>query len=89
MQSTYTIGERYEQLIRSLVDSGRYANPSEVVRDGLRLLEEAEQLREAQVVELRRMVEEGRAEPGLLTEDEVFGRLEARYAGDEVAAQRG
>jgi antitoxin ParD1/3/4 len=32
-----------EQLIQSLVDSGRYQNASEVIRDGLRLIERREQ----------------------------------------------
>jgi len=34
--------ERQEQLIESLVESGRYQNASEVLRDGLRLVEQRE-----------------------------------------------
>ena len=34
--------ERQENLIESLVESGRYQNASEVLRDGLRLVEQRE-----------------------------------------------
>jgi antitoxin ParD1/3/4 len=34
--------ERQEQLIESLVESGRYQNASEVLRDGLRMVEQRE-----------------------------------------------
>lgn len=34
--------DHYEQLIASLVDSGRYQNASEVLREGLRLVESRE-----------------------------------------------
>jgi antitoxin ParD1/3/4 len=34
--------ERQEQLIETLVESGRYQNASEVLRDGLRLVEQRE-----------------------------------------------
>jgi antitoxin ParD1/3/4 len=46
MPSSYTLGRRFEALVKELVDSGRYNNASEVLRDGLRLLEDREKLRE-------------------------------------------
>jgi antitoxin ParD1/3/4 len=42
MPSSYTLGPRFEGLIKELVAGGRYNNASEVVRDGMRLLEERE-----------------------------------------------
>ena len=36
------LGEHFDALIRKQVESGRYANASEVVREGLRLLEAQE-----------------------------------------------
>ena len=42
MPSSYTIGQHYEGLVRQLVESGRYASASEVLREGLRLIEEWE-----------------------------------------------
>lgn len=59
MPSSYTVGERYEVFVRQLVASGRYASASEVMRDGLRLLEERENLREAKLAALRKDIEEG------------------------------
>jgi antitoxin ParD1/3/4 len=87
MASSYTLGEHFEGFIRRLVASGRYSSASEVVRDGLRLLEDEEKLRELRTAELRRLVEEARADPRLLTEDEVFNRLEARYADWEASGR--
>jgi antitoxin ParD1/3/4 len=59
MPSSYTIGEHYEKFVRDLVDSGRYASASEVLRDGLRLLEDAEILRSVRTDELRKLIQEG------------------------------
>lgn len=59
MPSSYTIGEHYEALARELVASGRYASISEVLRDGLRLLEEREALRAWKLADLRKAVQDG------------------------------
>lgn len=80
MPSSYTLGPRFEAFIRGLVESGRYNNASEVVRESLRLLEDREQLRDLRIAELRRLSEEGRLS-GLSEEDgeAVLDRLEAKY----------
>jgi len=49
----------FEALIKRLVKSGRYGSASEVVRDGLRLLQEREQFREVKLEELRKLIREG------------------------------
>ena len=59
MPSSYTIGERYEAMVRDLVESGRYASASEVIRDGLRMMEEREALREIKLKWLREEIQKG------------------------------
>ena len=81
MPASYSIGSRYETLVRELVESGRYASASEVVRDGLRLLEEREEQREAKLAALREDIRKGvESGPGIPA-DQVFERLEAKYSG--------
>ena len=59
MASSYSIGDHFESFVNELVESGRYASASEVMRDGLRLVEERERLREAKLQALRRSIQEG------------------------------
>jgi antitoxin ParD1/3/4 len=59
MPSSYSIGDHYEAFAKKLVASGRYASVSEVLRDGLRLMEEREALREWKLGELRKAIQEG------------------------------
>lgn len=61
MPSSYTLGDHFEDLIKRLVQSGRYASASEVVRDSLRLLEAHEKLQEAKLAALRAEIHEGLA----------------------------
>ena len=48
-----SIGERWEDFVNRTVESGRYGSASEVVREGLRLVEE----REARLAALRETIE--------------------------------
>ena len=59
MASSYTIGAHFESFVQELIASGSYASASEVIGDGLRLLEERQQLREAKLRALRRNIEDG------------------------------
>lgn len=59
MASSYTLGNHYETFVRELLASGRYASASEVLRDGLRLLEDRERQREAKIAALRDAIREG------------------------------
>lgn len=59
MASSYTLGAHFETFVKDMVRSGRYASASEVMRDGLRLMEEREKLRAAKLEALRDSVREG------------------------------
>jgi antitoxin ParD1/3/4 len=62
-----------EQLVHEKVKSGRYLSASEVVREGLRLLEERDQLYKARLAELQKEVNIGvkEADRGELIDGEV------------------
>lgn len=59
MPSSYVIGPHFEAFIKEQIRLGRYANASEVIRDGLRTLEAREQYRAAQLEALRLEIREG------------------------------
>jgi antitoxin ParD1/3/4 len=59
MASSYSIGKHFEDLIDGLVESGRYASASEVMREGLRLVEEREEQRRIKLEALRAEIQKG------------------------------
>ncbi len=71
-----SVGKRWEEFIDALVKSGRYASATEVMREGLRLVEE----REAKFNSLRETIEASLAEGGESTIAEARARIEKRSA---------
>ncbi len=59
MASSYSIGKHFEAFIDGLIESGRYSTASEVLRDGLRLIEEREERRKAKLEALRAEIQKG------------------------------
>ena len=53
------LSQHQHELVEALVKSGRYQNASEVMREGLRLLEREEAKEKAKLAALRRAAEEG------------------------------
>lgn len=54
-----SLTSKLEGMVKKLVKSGRYNSASEVVRDGLRLVDEREQLRKIKLQALRKVIQEG------------------------------
>ena len=63
MATSYSIGKHFEAFIARLIASGRYSTASEIIRDGLRIIEEREQDREAKLEWLRAAIQEGLDSP--------------------------
>ena len=74
--------EKLDQFITAKVESGEYANASEVMRTALRLLEREEREYEEKMAALRAAIAEGDASED--AEEGVFERLFAYI--DELAA---
>jgi len=85
MPRSFALGERFEQFIDAQVESGRYNNASEVVRAGLRLLEEKERYLGYTVEELRALVEEGEKSGGAIPAEEAFAQVREFLAKKRAA----
>lgn len=73
------LGQQLEAFITSLVETGRYGSKSEVLREGVRLIQD----REAQLAALDTVIERAVAGSDAGTgkpASEVFDRLEAKYS---------
>jgi len=84
MPSSYNIGPRYETLVRELVESGRYASASEVMRDSLRLLEQREESRKLEIAHLKKAYDEGMTSGAgrEISADTLLAELKATVSSD-------
>jgi antitoxin ParD1/3/4 len=85
MASSVNLGEQLEVFITEAVKNGRYGSRSEVLREGVRLVQE----REAKWARFDAEIQKGidSADRGELYDaDEVFDRLERKY--EAMAAKR-
>jgi antitoxin ParD1/3/4 len=73
------LGKQLETYIQQLVDTGRYGSKSEVLREGVRLVQDRETRLAALDASIMRGIadaEAGRTKPA----NDVFDRLEAKYS---------
>jgi antitoxin ParD1/3/4 len=71
-----SVGQRWEAFVDGIVKTGRYGSASEVVREGLRLVEE----RETRLRALQETLDASIADGGSFSDDDVAAAVEARAA---------
>jgi antitoxin ParD1/3/4 len=88
MATSYSIGKHFEEFIASLIESGRYSTASEVMRDGLRMIEEREQRRMAKLEALRAEIQQGLDSGPVEDVGDMFVRIKAE-GRKRLAAKNG
>ncbi|PJO36107.1 type II toxin-antitoxin system ParD family antitoxin [Delftia acidovorans] len=81
------LGKQLEGYVQQLVDTGRYGSKSEVLREGVRLVQDRETRLTALDASIRRGLADadaGRIKPA----DAVFDRLEAKYRAMTEQAEK-
>lgn len=81
------LGDRLEAVVNELVSTGRYNSKSEVLREGVRLVEEREKYLSWLDGELAKGVAELDAGLGIPAE-KVFAELRAEFGVEEKAKKR-
>ncbi|NCT67165.1 MAG: type II toxin-antitoxin system ParD family antitoxin [Rhodanobacteraceae bacterium] len=84
MPTSVALGEHFEAFVKRQLAEGRYNNASEVVRAGLRLLEDAEREKALELKALRAALKAGIDSGVGHDADAVFDRLEAKYRARSV-----
>jgi antitoxin ParD1/3/4 len=79
MPSSYVIGDHFEGFIKQQIQQGRYASASEVIRDGLRALEDQQKFRDVKLEWLRSEVQKGMDSGAGRSIEEVADELKTRY----------
>jgi antitoxin ParD1/3/4 len=85
MPSSYALGKHYETYIKNLVDSGRYASASEVVRAAMREFEVKEGPPVLSDEYIRAAIAESDAMGGEIDGEEFFAEMRAKYGGNKTS----
>lgn len=85
--ASLSLGAHFEAFVQAQIERGRYQNASEVVRAGLRLLEDYELGIEERTKALRQALDDAWSDPRpSRPADAVFDEMERRHAGGKAGA---
>lgn len=85
MAKNVSLGKYYDEFVEEKVRSGRYATVSEVIRDGLRHLENQDRREVERIKILRSEIKKGLDDPRIVDGEAGFNELDAvidEYDGD-------
>ncbi|MGV2112161.1 type II toxin-antitoxin system ParD family antitoxin [Agrobacterium salinitolerans] len=87
--ASFALNEHYEKFIKKQLESGRYNNASEVVRAGLRMLEDHEEAREKWLnEEIPNRFEELQRDPSKgVPFETALARFEAKHKANMAKAK--
>lgn len=85
--ASISLGDYFEKFAQEQIAQGRYQNVSEVVRAGLRMLEDYEMTRRERLKSLKAKIDEAWDDPRpSLTADEVSDQLEEHHRNAVAAS---
>ncbi|WP_397458511.1 type II toxin-antitoxin system ParD family antitoxin [Pseudomonas asplenii] len=87
MATSVALSPHFEAFVQQQLATGRFNNVSEVIRAGLRLLEEQQQQFAVKTLELKAALDEGMSNGESRSAEAVFDELEARF--HELARSKG
>jgi antitoxin ParD1/3/4 len=86
--ASISLGKYFDSFVQRKIAQGRYQNSSEVVRAGLRLLEDYEEQAEERRRQMKRRVDAAWKDPRpSRPATEVFARLESLHAGRKIGGR--
>jgi len=83
MAKNVSLGNYYDEFVERKVKSGRYATASEVIRDGLRHLENQERSEAEKLAILRAEIQKGLDDPAFVDGEEAFNTIDEIIDGYE------
>ena len=86
MAKNVSLGKYYDDFVERKVESGRYATASEVIRDGLRHLENQERTEAERLAILRAEIQKGLDDPAFVEGETAFRELDEIIEGYEDKA---